>query len=397
MMGALVPARRPIRVLRLVARLNVGGPAVHLGVLNAQLHAPDYDTLTVTGAEGADEGNYFDLMGRSLGALRVIPALGREIDPTRDLATLRAVIALIREFRPDIVDTHTAKAGTIGRLAAWWCGVPAVVHTFHGHVFHGYFSPAKTRVFVTIERWLARRTSCLIAVSDAVRREVLAAGVGGQTRFEVVPLGLDLAPFESADAHRGTLKAELGLAPGTPLVGIVARLVPIKQHDLFLDAAVRLVRGGSTAHFVIVGDGESRAHIAAGITARALDGRVHMLGWRSDLAVIYADCDVVMLTSKNEGSPVALIEAQAAGCPVVATDVGGVADVVLDGTTGWLRRDGDDTGLAEVVEALLADDETRRRFGEAGRARAAERHGAVALGRRMDALYRSLLPGGRPS
>lgn len=389
-----MPALRPIRILRLVARLNVGGPAVHLGVLNEQLGAPEYETLTVTGAEGTDEGNYFELMGRSIGALRVVPALGREIDPTRDFATLRAVIAIIREFRPDIVDTHTAKAGTIGRLAAWWCGVPAVVHTFHGHVFHGYFSPAKTRVFVAIERWLARRTSCLIAVSDAVRREVLAAGVGVGIRFDVVPLGLDLGPFEHADVHRGTLKAELGLPPGTPLVGIVARLVPIKQHDTFLDVAAQLVRDGASAHFAIVGDGELRAQITAGISARGLGGRVHLLGWRSDLPAIYADCDVVVLTSKNEGSPVALIEAQAAACPVVATRVGGVADVVTDNITGLLCDPGDASCIAAHVATLLADDARRAAVGRAGRAQAIARFSAARLGRDMDALYRSLLPEG---
>ena len=387
-----MPARRPIRILRLVARLNIGGPAVHLGVLAEQLHPPDYETLTVTGAEGADEGNYFALMGRDVANLRVIPALGREIHPLRDLATLRAVLALIREFRPDIVDTHTAKAGTLGRLAAWWCRVPAV-HTFHGHVFHGYFSPMKTRVFVAIERWLARQTACLIAVSEAVRRDVLAAGVGTATRFEVVSLGLDLAPFEQAEQHRGALRRDLGLPADVPLIGIVARLVPIKQHELFLDVAARLVALGSPAHLVIVGDGECRAEVERGIAARNLGQRVHLVGWRSDLPVIYADCDVVLLTSKNEGSPVALIEAHAAACPVVATRVGGVPDVVVEGETGWLCDDGDVEGLAAATARLLSNNDERRRFGAAGRRRAVSRFGAARLGRDMDRLYRSLLEG----
>ena len=172
--------------------------------------------------------------------MRRIPELGREIRGLRDLSALSELVRLIRDVRPQIVHTHTAKAGTLGRLAAWICGVPIVVHTYHGHVFHGYFSPAKTRVFVAIERWLARRTDRLVTVTPTVRQEVLALGIGRPDRFDIVPLGFELSSFVQAARVRGRLRAELGIGAGAPVVGIVARLVPIKAHERFLAVARRV-------------------------------------------------------------------------------------------------------------------------------------------------------------
>jgi glycosyltransferase involved in cell wall biosynthesis len=386
-----VPPSDPIRLLRIVARLNVGGPAVHLGVLDEKLAPPEYDTLVVTGTEGAAEGNYLALSGRRPAKLTVLPDLGREIDPRRDIATVRQLIRVIRDFRPHIVETHTAKAGALGRMAAWWCGVPVVTHTFHGHVFSGYFRPHVAQAFVLTERVLARATTCLIAVSESVRREVQAAGVGRRTRFEVIPLGLNLAPFADAGAQRGGLRASLGLPPDALVVGFVARLAPIKAPSLLLDVASRVVADEPRAQFVVAGDGELRAEVEARIVHLGLADRVHLLGWRGDLPAVYADCDLVMLTSRNEGSPVALIEAQAAGRAVVATGVGGVADVVQDGVTGILRPFGDVDGLASAVLRLLRDRPLRLRFGEAARRSATERFGAARLGHDMRRLYGGLI------
>jgi len=385
----------PVRVLRVVARLNVGGPAVHVAMLGEQLPPPDFETLVVTGTEGAAEGNFLAVTGRRLPSLEVIPDLGREIDPRRDIATLRRLVAVIRRFRPHIVETHTAKAGTLGRIAAALCRVPITTHTFHGHVFSGYFSPFRTRAFVTIERVLARRTSCLIAVSESVRREVLQAGVGRRTRFEVVRLGLELAPF--ASAPRGRLKASLGVPADTPLAGFVARLVPIKAPELFLEVAARVAQAHPAVQFVVAGDGELREPMKARIARLGLDRRVHLLGWRGDLPLVYRDCDLVLLTSRNEGSPVALIEAQAAGCAVVATDVGGVRDVVEDGVTGALRPFGDAQGLADAALALLRQPDRRAALGAAAQHAALARFSAGRLGRDMRDLYGDLLQGSVPS
>ena len=287
--------------------------------------------------------------------------------------------------------THTAKAGTLGRLAAILAGVPVRVHTFHGHVFDGYFSPATTRAFLAIERALARRTQRILTVSDSVREELLALGIGRPDQVTVVPLGLELEPFARAHEHRGELRRELGIAAETPLVGIVARLVPIKAHEVFLAAAARIVASVPSCRFVVVGDGERRDELVALATRTGLAERCHFLGWRADLERINADLDVAVITSRNEGSPVALIEAMAAGLPVVATAVGGVPDLVVEGTHGHLVPVDDAAAIAAATVALLRAPEQRRAFGAAGRERVLARHGAERLVAQIDDIYRAEL------
>jgi glycosyltransferase involved in cell wall biosynthesis len=374
-----------------IARLNIGGPALHATLLTERLAPERYDSLLVTGTEAPDEGNYLALQRKPLARLVVVPTLGREIRGLSELSALRALARVIREFRPHVVHSHTAKAGTLARVAAWLGRVPVIVHTYHGHVFHGYFSPRQTRLFLAIERALARRTDCLLAVSETVRRELLGFGIGSPERMRVMPLGLDLDRFARSDAMRGLVRAELGLAPETPTVGIVARLVPIKAHEVFLEAAARLARRLPRVAFVVVGDGERRAELETAACRLELQGRVHFLGWRQDLDRIYADLDVVALTSRNEGSPVSLIEAMAAGRPVVATRVGGVPDLVEDGLTGTLVGPGDAGALAEAVAALLADPDQARAMGEAGRKRVLPAFGAERLMADVDRLYTELL------
>lgn len=379
-----------IRVMRIIARLNIGGPALHATLLTEQLDPRRYQSILVTGVEEAGEGNYLALHHRRSPEVVVLPALGREIDVRRDVTTLLQLTRLIRRVRPHIVHTHTAKAGAVGRVAAWLAGVPVIVHTYHGHVLDGYFTPRKTRAFVAIERWLARRADCLLAVSDTVRRELLDRGIGTSGRLRVVPLGLDLDRFVAADAGRGHLRRELGVKPDTPLTGIVARLVPIKAHETFL-AMAALLAGRTEGHFVVVGDGERRAELERLAQDAGLNGRMHFLGWRADLERIYADLDVVVLTSRNEGSPVALIEALAAGRPVVATRVGGVPDVVHDGVSGVLVGAADVEGLASAVEQLMRDPARGQRLGEAGREHVRQVYGAKRLLRDIDDLYQELL------
>lgn len=379
-----------IRVMRIIARLNIGGPALHATLLTERLDPRRYQSILVTGVEEPGEGNYLALHGRRSADVVILPALGREIDVRRDVTTLLQLVRLIRRVRPHIVHTHTAKAGAVGRLAAWLARVPVIVHTYHGHVLDGYFTPWKTRVFVAIERWLARRAHCLLAVSDNVRRELLARGIGTPERLRVLPLGLELDRFVAADACRGDLRRELGVKSDTPLTGIVARLVPIKAHETFV-AMAALLAGRTDGHFVVVGDGERRAELERLARQAGLNGRMHFLGWRADLERVYADLDVVVLTSRNEGSPVALIEAMAAGRPVVATLVGGVPDVVQDGVSGVLVGVGDAEALAAAVEQLIKDPARGRLMGEAGRQRVQQVYGAERLLRDIDELYQELL------
>ena len=388
-MTAAVASTGPVRVVRIIARLNIGGPAIHATLLAERLDPARFTTTLVTGTEDASEGNYLALHGRQAD-VEVIPDLGREIRPLRDVKTLRRLMAVIRRVRPHVVHTHTAKAGAVGRLAAILTGVPVIVHTFHGHVLRGYFSPAKTEVYRTIERGLARRTHRLLTVTDRVRDELIALGVGRADQYTTVPLGFDLAPLVQAERRRGELRAELGLG-AAPLVGIVARLVPIKAHEVFLAAAARIHAAQPAARFLVVGDGERRQALEQQVDVLGLRPVTHFLGWRADLDRLYADLDVVVLTSRNEGSPVALIESMAAGVPVVSTAVGGVADVVADGTSGLLAAMDDDEAVARHVLTLLDDRDRAAAMGRNGRARVVATYSADRLVADIEALYDRLL------
>ncbi len=383
---------RPVRILRVITRLNIGGPAVHVLHLHEHTAAGRYESRMVAGIEGSSEGRYLELHRGTEDGISVLPSLGREIQPWRDVNALAGVVRQIRRFRPDIVETHTAKAGVIGRVAAALCRVPVVIHVYHGHVLHGYFSPAPTRLFVEIERRLARHSSCLLAVSRQVRSDLLDLGIGTRNRFEVMPLGLDLDRFRSIDGRRGELRAELGLG-AVPLVGIVARLAPVKAHDVFLRAAAALRERMPEARFVVVGDGELRASLEALAADLGLAGCVTFLGWRRDVERIYADLDLLVLSSRNEGSPIALIEAMASGRNVVATAVGGVPDVVRHGETGLLVGPDDHRALAaSMEELLLADPGRRAAMAAAARDDAFERFGLDRLLADIDRLYAALLP-----
>ena len=358
----------PIKVLRVITRLNIGGPAIHAILLTSALDdGVRFTSTLVAGTTAPHEGDMLDLArARSVEPI-VLPALGREINPLDDLVALARMVQLVRRLTPDVVHTHMAKAGTIGRLAARICGVPLVVHTYHGHVFHSYFGAAKTRVFLTIERALGLVTDRIIVVGDGQRDEIAGYGVAPPGKLESIRLGLELAPLLHAEAARGRLRQELGIDASTPLVGIVARLVPIKAHEAFFDAAVRIREALPRVEFLVVGDGERRQALETLVQRRGLSRAVRFLGWRRDMLNVYADLDVVALTSRNEGSPVALIEALAAGRPVVATAVGGVPEVVINGDTGMTVPVADSRALADAVLTLLAERPLAERLGAAGR------------------------------
>src|SRR5207245_2820341 len=256
-----------------------------------------------------------------------ISALRRETDFVADARAVRALGQLMRRRRPDIVHTHTTTAGGLGRIAARRAKVPITVHTFHGHVLSGYLSGAQTRALATAERFLARRTDVLVSVSERVRDDLLSLGIGRPSQWRVVPLGLELGDLLSGPAPAAEARRALELPGEAPLVGIVGRLAAIKDHPTFLAMAASVAHRHPEAHFVVAGDGALRPAMESS-AKEMLGDRVHFLGWATDLPALYGALDVVVLTSRNEGTPVALIEAAAAGRPVVATAVGGVPAVV---------------------------------------------------------------------
>jgi len=401
----------PLRVMRIITRLNVGGPSYQAIFLTERLQDPEFTSVLLAGNVGPHEGSMEGLAAaRGVGFTRV-PGLGREISLKSDLPTVHHVFREIRRYRPQVVHTHLAKAGAVGRLAARLARVPAVVHTYHGHVFHGYFSKRKSAVLIRIERALARATDRIVVLGEAQEREILNFGVGCREQMRRIPLGLELEPYLNAYRQRGELRRELGIDSRAPLVGIVARLVPIKAHGRFLEAAREVGRVRPDTQFLIVGDGELRADLERqaqqlGLRVVAHDGAsppaapagsgptVRFLGFRDDLPRIYADLDVAVLCSLNEGLPVTIIEALAAGRPVVSTEVGSVADLVIPGQTGILVPSGSPAALAEAIEEQLANPERALRMAQNGQAHVYPRLSVDRLEKDLRGLYRELAHSG---
>ncbi len=319
-----------------------------------------------------------------------LPWLTREVNVASDLRALRALHGVMRRWRPEIVHTHLAKAGALGRLAARRSGVPVVVHTFHGHVLQSYFSRLKNAAFAATERALAARTDALIAVAPRVRDELLSMGIGREDRWHVVPVGVDVATLLGSRMPTAEARARLGLPQEGSVIGVVGRLAPVKDHRTFLEAAVRVAAERPDTTVVVAGDGELRDSLEA--RARSMLGdRVRFLGWVQDLPALYGAIDVVALTSRSEGTPVALIEAAASGTPVVATGVGGVPEVVRDRRTGLLVPPGDPVAVAAQLLTLLEDPEGARRMGEEGADWVRDRFSQERLADDLTGLYGELL------
>jgi glycosyltransferase involved in cell wall biosynthesis len=370
-----------LRVMRILARMNVGGPALQATVLARGLDPVRYEQRLYVGHLAEGETGYLDLRAPDVRVVDV-RGLGRSVRPADDLRACGELAVAMRRFRPHIVHTHTAKAGALGRLAALAARVPARVHTFHGHLLHGYFSPGRTRVLVMAERALARTSSHLVAVGEQVRDDLISAGIGHDGQYTVVPPGTHLRPLPD----RATARARLDLPPNAPVVAYVGRVTGIKRPDRLLAVARDIRRAEPSTRFVVCGDGDQIGLLAADTTVAP---SLRLLGWRSDIETVYAAADVVVLTSDNEGMPVCLIEAALAGVPVVATRVGSVAEVVCDGTTGVLTSPSADE-IATAVIRLLRDDRLRRRMGRAAREFAVERFDEHRLVSDIDRLYTSI-------
>jgi glycosyltransferase involved in cell wall biosynthesis len=383
--------------VRIIARLNIGGPAIQAITVTSRLRDRGYATRLVRGVEGAEEGSMDDL-AEMLGVPTTLVRTLRRDPGLGDLASVGALVRLLRRDRPELVHTHAAKGGTLGRVAALLAfpsrrGRPVLVHTFHGHSLTGYFSPRVARVYTGIERFLARHTDALVAVSPEVRDALVALDVAPASRFTVVGLGFDLTRFlddTGRERRRTAVRESWGAGPEDEVVTLIARLVPIKRVDRFLEVATALA-ARPRVRFVIVGDGELRDALQGSAAARLLGDRIHWAGFRRDIPDVCAASDVVVLTSDNEGTPVSLIEAQAAAVPVVSTNVGGVAFAVRHAETGLLAPPEDHAGLARAIATVLDDPEVAQRLAAAGREHVREMFGLERLIDDLDALYRGLL------
>ncbi|MCU0594570.1 MAG: glycosyltransferase [Desulfobacterota bacterium] len=393
----------PIRILRIIARLNIGGPAIQAVTLSDLLSRGRFRTRLVCGQVGAHEGDMSYLAtSRNVDPL-VLPSLGREISALDDLRSFSELRKVIGEFHPHIIHTHTAKAGTLGRLAGISVNAQRIfgrkirlVHTFHGHVFHSYFSPRKTRVFMAIERFLARFTDRIIVISATQKKDICDRyRITDPHRVQVVPLGFDLSGFE-----------RLGPPPsqGVFSVGIVGRLAPVKNHRMLFDAVRILKERGEdqSFRFFVVGDGELRETLTKEAAALGIEKSVAFSGWQREMPDVYRKLDAVVLTSFNEGTPVSLIEAMAAARPVLATEVGGVGDLMgeIDTESGEgykLARHGilvpseDSRALAEALLFAARERGLTAAMAQRAREHVLQTYSLERLVADMTALYDGLL------
>jgi len=385
-----------IRVLRVIARLNMGGPALHVAYLSSGLRERGYETTLVAGDVGKGEESMAYVADRLGVEVTTLHSLHREIAPTRDLVATMRLAQIMREQRPQILHTHTAKAGAIGRLAILLAGKaarpPIVVHTFHGHVLRGYFGPLRGWVFRRLERLLARWTDVLVAVSPEVRDDLVALGVARPEKFAVIRLGIELEErVHGSDDERAATRRVLGVPDGRFLVGWIGRMTGVKRTDDVL-RAFRLLRDrGVDASLCMVGDGPDFERVLALAGELGIMRDCLFPGYQEEIGRFFGAFDVFVLPSGNEGTPVTAIEALASGCPVVATRVGGVPDVVRDGEDGYLVDVGAVEDLADRLARLAGDAGLRRRMGESGRARVVPRYGVGRLIDDVDRLYRDLL------
>jgi glycosyltransferase involved in cell wall biosynthesis len=413
------PSALPVRVVRVIDRLNIGGPAKHVAWLSAGLSDDEFATTLITGMVPPGEGDMSYFAHAAGLTPLVIDEMSRELS-LRDLLVIAKLVRRLFKLKPQIIHTHKAKAGAVGRVAAMiykWATPSAlwlrprpckVVHTYHGHIFHSYYGEAKTRLFIAIERLLAWLcTDQIIVISEQQRQEICERfGVGRAAQFRVVPLGLDL---DEMKARRGARRRELHITDDEIAIGIVGRLCEVKHHALLLEAA-RLVIDASPSsrlRFVVVGDGHLRSDLEGFAQELGVAPRVHFTGFRRDATSLYGEFDIVALTSVNEGTPLTLIEAMACGRAVAATEVGGVVDVMgerrlsQDGFTVWdhgvTAPSRDAAGFARALQFLIERPELRRRMGESGRRFVRTHHSKERLLNDIREVYRELTGAAAPS
>ncbi|MCE3278792.1 MAG: hypothetical protein K0S44_983 [Bacteroidetes bacterium] len=390
-----------IKVLRIINRFNLGGPTYNVAYLTRYMSA-EYETLLVGGAKDASEESS-DFILDNLGLKPVIiEEMMREIDLKNDYLAYKKLKKIIQEFKPDIVHTHASKAGTLGRLAAFSCKVPVIVHTFHGHVFHSYFGKLKTTFYKNIERYLAKRSTAIIAISEIQKQELVKTHrICQAEKTHVIPLGFDLSRFqENLDEKRKMFREKYALKDDELVISIIGRLVPVKNHELFLES-LKIVSEKTSRKLraLIIGDGESRSEIESKATELGIQygsgekngSFLIFTSWIKEIDIALAGSDVIVLTSFNEGTPVSLIEAQAAGKPIISTNVGGIENVVIPGTTALLAENNDPVKFAELVLRVTENDQLRKSMSENGWLHVKEKFHYTRLVSDMEKLYKKLL------
>ena len=386
---------KKIKVLRIINRFNIGGPTFHVTLLTKYLGEP-FETKLIGGVPDAGESDSLHVLREYQIEPVVLEELQRDPSFSSDRKAYKKIKQIIEEYKPDIVHTHAAKAGALGRRAAHKCGVPVIIHTFHGHVFHSYFGRIKTEIFKQIERSLAKKSTGIIAISEQQKKELTEIHkICPAHKIEVIPLGLDLTKFNTNKAeNRAKLRAELHLSDHEIAIAIIGRLAPVKDHGFFLDVISEVAsKTKKNIKVFIVGDGSERETIenqANEINSR-FEGLITFTSWIEDIAPFNHAMDIICLTSKNEGTPVSLIEAQAAGVPVISTNVGGVLDIVEQGKTGFVVEPNDLEAYASKLLELIENELLRKNMAENGWKHVGEKYHYTQFVRNIEDYYLRLL------
>jgi len=379
------------KIVRILNRFNVGGPTYNVAYLTKYI-SPNYTTVLVGGQKNDNEASSEYILQQLNISYTIIPEMRRSIGIWSDIQALRRIIRILKTEKPDIVHTHAAKAGTLGRIAAWYCGVPYIYHTFHGHVFHSYFNPIITKIFIVIEKFLASRCTAIVAISELQKHELgTVFSICSPQKIEIIPLGFDLEKFtQNLDEKRKQFRQTYSIADNEIAIGIVGRLVPIKNHPLFIEAFSQcLAKTTKSIRAFIIGDGEIRAQLEElwnSLEADIHTSKLTFTSWIQDVDVVYAGLDIVCLTSHNEGTPVSLIEAQAAGKPIVSTNVGGIQNIVEENKTALLTTN-TVTDFTEKLLQIIENDELRETMSAYSQTFSTEKFSYKRLCLDMEGMY----------
>ncbi|HOS84384.1 MAG TPA: glycosyltransferase [Bacteroidales bacterium] len=379
------------KIVRILNRFNVGGPTYNVAYLTKYI-SPNYTTVLVGGQKNDNEASSEYILQQLNISYTIIPEMRRSIGIWSDIQALRRIIRILKTEKPDIVHTHAAKAGTLGRIAAWYCGVPYIYHTFHGHVFHSYFNPIITKIFIVIEKFLASRCTAIVAISELQKHELgTIFSICSPQKIEIIPLGFDLEKFtQNLDEKRKQFRQTYSIADNEIAIGIVGRLVPIKNHPLFIEAFSQcLAKTTKSIRAFIIGDGEIRAQLEElwnSLEADIHTSKLTFTSWIQDVDVVYAGLDIVCLTSHNEGTPVSLIEAQAAGKPIVSTNVGGIQNIVEENKTALLTTN-TVTDFTEKLLQIIENDELRETMSAYSQTFSTEKFSYKRLCLDMEGMY----------
>jgi glycosyltransferase involved in cell wall biosynthesis len=383
--------------------LNLGGPAFHVAILTKYL-SKEFEVLLVAGTKQDSEESSAYIVNEMGLKFISLKGMKRSINPFADFKSYQEIRKIIRDFKPDVVHTHAAKAGALGRLAAYKENVPVIIHTFHGHVFHSYFNPIKTKIFLWIERYLGKRSSAIIAISDRQKQELAYRyKVAKPNKIQVIPLGFDLTRFtENKEEKRKSFREKFMIDDDEIAVGIIGRIVPVKNHSLFVNSAAQILKNTKKkVRFFIIGDGESKHSLMKEVESLGLDytyfptdkrrSPLTFCSWLKNVDVCIAGLDIIALCSYNEGTPVSLIEAQAGGKPIISTNVGGIENVVIKDETALLVDNNDYNVFSETLLRMIEDDKLRTRLSEKSWEHVKEKYHYTRMIREVTDLYKAQL------